>query len=298
MYYILKHFFKNVVYASPLLRSFYKLWKYVKGIATDTSELYRICREDLANQRKSGSDAVGVDAVADIEQVVQMILLKKRFPGNGSLESPSGRTLYSAMSKIHNSYKLVYELNSRAATKFDTTNKHHEKKLLELWDMLMPDEPLEARFTAQWQKIGFQDKDPSTDFRGMGMLALDDLHYFAKHHPAAAMRVLAGAQHPVSWYCFGIAGINITAFALQTVRTRRLQYYLFTYGADKQVYHEFFCYLFYTFNEFWTSRSTSGQPLTVMDFEQQLTKFKALVEQDLIIRKKGMRLSETKVKIQ
>lgn len=35
---------------------------------------------------------------------------------------------------------------------------------------MMRDTPLEERITKQWGDLGFQGKDPQTDFRGMGML--------------------------------------------------------------------------------------------------------------------------------
>jgi hypothetical protein len=34
----------------------------------------------------------------------------------------------------------------------------------------MPDTALENRITSQWGEIGFQGKNPETDFRGMGMI--------------------------------------------------------------------------------------------------------------------------------
>ena len=37
---------------------------------------------------------------------------------------------------------------------------------------MMPNTPLKERITKQWGDIGFQGKDPQTDFRGMGMLEL------------------------------------------------------------------------------------------------------------------------------
>lgn len=42
-------------------------------------------------------------------------------------------------------------------------------------------------------------------------------------------------------YSFAIVGINITAFAVQTLRTRQLQHYLFLNGTDRSVYHELYC---------------------------------------------------------
>lgn len=37
---------------------------------------------------------------------------------------------------------------------------------------MMPNTPLKERITKQWGDIGFQGKDPQTDFRGMGMPGL------------------------------------------------------------------------------------------------------------------------------
>lgn len=41
----------------------------------------------------------------------------------------------------------------------------------------MPDTALENRITSQWGDIGFQGKNPATDFRGMGMNELLLSHY-------------------------------------------------------------------------------------------------------------------------
>lgn len=49
---------------------------------------------------------------------------------------------------------------------YDGDDMDHENKLLKLWRLLMPHEPLENRISKQWQDIGFQGDNPSTDFRG------------------------------------------------------------------------------------------------------------------------------------
>ncbi|KAI9136248.1 ELMO/CED-12 family-domain-containing protein [Paraphysoderma sedebokerense] len=229
-----------------------------------------------------------------LNEVVQMILYKKRFPNRGDPRTPEAIILRQAMNKIHASYKLVYELNARAATRYDSSNKSHERRLLELWQLLMPVEKLTDRFTEQWIKIGFQGRDPATDFRGMGVLSLDDLIYFAKTYPTVCSAVLESSRHPICWYSFALVGINITAFTLQLIRTRRLQYWLFTYNVDKvgkDLYHEFYCYLFKQFNNYWVSRN-----ITVMEFERVFAVFKKNVEMDLVHRKKGMVLDEEKVR--
>lgn len=82
----------------------------------------------------------------------------------------------------------------------------------------MPDACLTGRISKQWGEIGFQvskslqlsaagqnlgfkmmyfqGDDPSTDFRGMGILSLSCLRYFAKHHSKEARRALQHSYHP------------------------------------------------------------------------------------------------------
>jgi hypothetical protein len=39
----------------------------------------------------------------------------------------------------------------------------------------MLDRKLDERISDHWAELGFQGKDPATDFRGMGVLGLDQL---------------------------------------------------------------------------------------------------------------------------
>ena len=71
-------------------------------------------------------------------------------------------------------YKIqVKRLDALTGIPFDKKNQEHEKKLQRLWDNLMPGKVLKGRLTEQWIEIGFQGKDPATDFRGAGILGLD-----------------------------------------------------------------------------------------------------------------------------
>ncbi len=106
---------------------------------------------------------------------------------------------------------------------------------------MMPGEPLEERIGDQWSKIGFQGKDPATDFRGMGLLGLDDLLYMAKNHPSLCSRILSASHHVQAGFSMAIVGINLTDMALNMVRNRTLQYHFYLYGIAKDVYHEFYC---------------------------------------------------------
>uniref|UniRef100_T1J0J3 ELMO domain-containing protein n=1 Tax=Strigamia maritima TaxID=126957 RepID=T1J0J3_STRMM len=71
--------------------------------------------------------------------------------------------------------QLVYEIETIRKIPYTAENPSHENKLIHLWNLLQPDTPLTSRVTKQWGDIGFQGDDPKTDFRGMGMLGLENL---------------------------------------------------------------------------------------------------------------------------
>ena len=50
----------------------------------------------------------------------------------------------------------------------------HEEMLTRFWKNLKGDDPNGEyqRFTTNWVEVGFQGKDPATDFRGIGILGL------------------------------------------------------------------------------------------------------------------------------
>lgn len=58
--------------------------------------------------------------------------------------------------------------------------------------------------------------EPSTDFRGMGLLGLEALSYVAKHHNDLAQRILR-PRDDTYFYFYAIGGINIAATALRSV---------------------------------------------------------------------------------
>ncbi|RIB15233.1 ELMO/CED-12 family-domain-containing protein [Gigaspora rosea] len=255
----------------------------LRDASISVETVFRVDRSILYSSRLVMERRTLESLRCDLDEITQTILYKKNFPENGSTKTPSAMVLHYCLTQIRDSYKLAHEINDRATTKFDSNNKQHEKKLLELWDLLMPDEQLEGRYSEQWTKIGFQGKDPATDFRGMGMLGLDDLVYYAKNYPESAHDVLKSSRRNSSWRPFATVGINITFFAVQTLRTRQLQYFLFKYGSTKDIYHEFFCYLFHSFNEFWISHDQST--ITIMDFEKIFNQFKRNIIQELLNRK-------------
>ena len=71
--------------------------------------------------------------------------------------------------------RLMTEVETLRSTTYNSEDLIHEQKLLQLWSLLQPAIPLPTRKTKLWQNIGFQGTDPKTDFRGMGLLGLENL---------------------------------------------------------------------------------------------------------------------------
>jgi hypothetical protein len=225
------------------------------------------------------------------EELYQMMIQIKKFPRVGSFVSPQALVLRSGMTQVFASFQLLHELNARAAARYDSTVALNERKLKEIWDMMMPGKDLEGRYTLQWQQIGFQGKDPSTDFRAMGLLALDNLHYFCEKYRDEARRVLQASHHPVSWFSFGILGINLTAYVLRLVRTRQLQYIFYQYGISKELFNEVYCFLFDAFEKHWSSLE---KPPSMLEFNGLFKKFQLNFEIHLLQRRNVLLTARTK----
>eukprot|EP00268_Persea_americana_P021949 TRINITY_DN21825_c0_g1_i7.p1 TRINITY_DN21825_c0_g1~~TRINITY_DN21825_c0_g1_i7.p1 ORF type:complete len:140 (-),score=23.83 TRINITY_DN21825_c0_g1_i7:341-760(-) len=65
--------------------------------------------------------------------------------------------------------------------------------------------------------MGWQGKDPSTDFRGGGFISLENLLFLAKNYPKSFQSLLWKQEGDRSmWeYPFAVAGVNITFMLIQ-----------------------------------------------------------------------------------
>jgi len=107
------------------------------------------------------------------------------------------------MGYVRSLYKKRNEL-------YDKTNPNHENLLLSFWNVVFPEDPIDDRISPQWKRLGFQGNDPSTDFRGMGILGLEMLVYFAGNYTAQVVEMIS--SHPE--YPFAVSGINITSMIM------------------------------------------------------------------------------------
>ncbi|CAB4025064.1 Hypothetical predicted protein [Paramuricea clavata] len=137
----------------------------------------------------------------------------------------------------------------------------------------MPDTALENRITSQWGEIGFQGKNPETDFRGMGILGLENLLYFAKNRNDVARKVLSESHHPTYWYSFAIVGINLTALSWELLKSGIYKPHFYNIATQKPTlddFHKVYCCLFREFSSFWLEQ----KPASVMEFNRIREEFR------------------------
>lgn len=219
----------------------------------------------MAEERK----LYGKGLMMSVKGSVDTILLTKKI--NPTVHVSFVKAISRCIEHIWGYRQLKQEITLLASTQYDADNSEHEEKLMKLWNLLCPDTALPSRVTKQWQTIGFQGDDPKTDFRGMGILGLDNLLFFASEYPPVAKCVLQHSLHPQYGYAFAIVGINITSLAYHLFLDSLARSHV--YNSCKSVpslhiFHTFYCYLFYKFDQLWMK----SKPC-VMDFSIIKTKF-------------------------
>lgn len=205
-----------------------------------------------------------------LEEAIRTVLVTKNV--NPTAHPDFAKSFGKCVELIWGYRQLCVECEELRKTPYDAENPEHESLLLKLWNLLMPYDPLDARVTKQWQNIGFQGDDPKTDFRGMGLLGLQNLVYFAQEYPSAATHVLSHSTHPRYGYAFAIVGINLTSMALKLLKDGTARTHI--YNSSKtlptiRAFHQFYCYLFYEFDGFWIE----SKPSNMMEFSSIQEKF-------------------------
>jgi hypothetical protein len=113
--------------------------------------------------------------------------------------------------------ECLQRIQNRIEVSYDSTRPEHQEALKSLWNLAFPGEKLSGLISEQWKEMGWQGKDPSTDFRGGGFISLENLLYFARHFPKSFQNLLRKQEGIRSmWeYPFAVAGVNITFMLIQ-----------------------------------------------------------------------------------
>ncbi|XP_073469241.1 ELMO domain-containing protein 1 isoform X3 [Aquarana catesbeiana] len=298
----MKHFMKMVVqvwlyfYCICLWRCF----KFILRKLTGRCELQRICYKNkpgagrtlkIETSLKSSKSKLLQSAIAvhpdAIEKSVEDILTLKKV--NVDTNPQLAVSLQACLLQIVGYRNLTVEVEKLRREAYDSENSQHEDMLMKLWKMLKPGVPLDARVSKQWCEIGFQGDDPKTDFRGMGLLGLYNLVYFAEKDPATALQILSDSLQPkcskvskTEWemkkfdkaigYSFAIVGINITDLAYNLLISGALKTHMYNVAPEAPSLHHFqqtFCFLMHEFHKFWIEID----PVDIMEFNRVRNKF-------------------------
>ncbi|KAL3537084.1 hypothetical protein ACH5RR_000450 [Cinchona calisaya] len=113
--------------------------------------------------------------------------------------------------------ECLQRLQNRIDVAYDSTNVEHQEALQALWYAAFPEEEFLGLISEQWKEMGWQGKDPSTDFRGGGFISLENLLYFARNFPKSFQDLLHKQEgNRAMWeYPFAVAGVNITFMLIQ-----------------------------------------------------------------------------------
>lgn len=263
---------------------------------TKLSELQRVCYGAVGSERARGVEfSLDKSRTAGLKSLVQhlyklsdegkfhgkeadqlvsytvdgVVKIKKINPG---LHSQFLDSFGVCVDQILGYHQLIYEVEKVRRIPYCSENKGHEMKLFQLWMLLMPNKPLQARISKEWGAIGFQGDDPKTDFRGMGLLGLENLLYFANNYNGVARHVLSHSHHPIYGYSFAIVGINLTSIAYDLLTHGALKTHLYNLvkgRASLEHFHQAYAYLFYEFDKFWLAE----KPKDIMEFNRIRDKF-------------------------
>lgn len=267
---------------------FRHMLKWVLRRATGKCELLRICcnsytstgdktkeiETSLKESRHGTFRRMVVDVDLNISEAVKHAMSTKNIDPNSYPEFFP--TLKASLRQICGYNALVRDIEALKKESYSTANQTHEQQLLKLWQLMKPDTKLENRVGKQWGELGFQGDDPATDFRGMGILGLDNLVFFAENYNGEARQTLVHSHHPTLWYSYAIVGINLTSMAYNLLKDGSLRDYFYSSVTGEPAiyhFHRIYCHIFTEFDRFWFAE----KPKSVMDFGIVRDKFEKKV---------------------
>lgn len=178
-------------------------------------------------------------------------------------------------------------LKHRMKVYFDASRPDHQEALKALWSATYPNQELHGLISDQWKEMGWQGRDPSTDFRGAGFISLENLLFFAKTFSTSFQRLLKkqGGKRSAWEYPFAVAGVNITFMIMQMLDLDALKSRTFVRPVFLQMLSEnewafdlLYCVAFVVMDKQWLERNA-----TYMEFNDVLKSTRAQLERELLM---------------
>ncbi|XP_059633825.1 uncharacterized protein LOC132276428 [Cornus florida] len=183
--------------------------------------------------------------------------------------------------------ECLQKLQSRIDVPYDSSIPEHQEALRSLWDAAFPEVELRGLISDQWKEMGWQGKDPSTDFRGGGFISLENLLYFARNYPKSFQDLLRKQEGDrAMWeYPFAVGGVNITFMLIQmldleAVKPRTLvgATFLKFLAEDESAFDTLYCITFKLMDNQWLAMHAS-----YMDFNTVMKATRRQLESELLL---------------
>ncbi|XXG78020.1 hypothetical protein AAC387_Pa08g2050 [Persea americana] len=183
--------------------------------------------------------------------------------------------------------ECLHRLQTRIEVAYDSSNPDHQEALRSLWYAAFPGEELRGLISEQWKEMGWQGKDPSTDFRGGGFISLENLLFLAKNYPKSFQSLLWKQEGDRSmWeYPFAVAGVNITFMLIQMLdlqsakpRTMMGAVFLRLLSETERAFDLLYCIAFKLMDQQWLDMHAS-----YMDFNTVMKSTRRQLERELLL---------------
>ncbi|CAL9101656.1 uncharacterized protein LOC135584638 isoform X1 [Musa acuminata AAA Group] len=183
--------------------------------------------------------------------------------------------------------ECLRRLQSRIDVAYDSSKKEHQEALWALWYAAYPGVELYGIISDQWKEMGWQGKDPSTDFRGGGFISLENLLFFAKNYPKSFQDLLQKREGVrAMWeYPFAVAGVNITFMLIQMLDLQAAKptsmmasVFLKLLSENERAFDMLYCMSFKMMDQQWLAMRAS-----YMDFNLVMKSTRRQLEQELLL---------------
>ncbi|CAJ2664973.1 unnamed protein product [Trifolium pratense] len=166
--------------------------------------------------------------------------------------------------------ECLQRLQRRIDVPYDSSVIEHQEALRALWNVAFPEEELRGLISEQWKEMGWQGKDPSTDFRGGGFISLENFLFFARNFPKSFQDLLWKREGDRSvWeYPFAVAGVNITFMLVQMLDIE---------AENESAFDLLYCIAFKLMDHQWLSMRAS-----YMDFNTVMKSTRRELEKELL----------------
>ncbi|OVA14947.1 Engulfment/cell motility [Macleaya cordata] len=183
--------------------------------------------------------------------------------------------------------ECLRRLQKRIEVQYDSSNPEHQETLRALWNAAYPGEELRGLISEQWKEMGWQGKDPSTDFRGGGFVSVENLLFFARTYWKSFQDLLQKQEGDrAMWeYPFAVAGVNITFMLtqmldLEAVKPRTMvgAVFLKFLSENESAFDLLYCITFKLMDQQWLAMHAS-----YMDFNTVMKSTRRQLERELLL---------------